>query len=72
MAETNYTYEKKIDRLVYDVDDIKKDINEIKMGLKNDFVTQDQFDPVRKIVYGLVTLVLTGVVTALIALVIKR
>ncbi len=34
------------------------------------YVTKDEFAPVRKIVYGLVGLVLTGVVAAILALVI--
>ena len=36
------------------------------------YVTLDRFNPVEKIAYGFVTIVLTAVVVALVALVIKK
>jgi hypothetical protein len=48
---------------------IKQDICEIRARLEKDYVTRQEFDPIKKIVYGLVTLILTGVVVALIKLV---
>ncbi len=53
------------------LDFIKKDIDEIKRKLDSNYVTKDQFEPVKKIVYGLVSLILIAVVGAIVALVIK-
>lgn len=50
-----------------DIEEIKKDIKE----MKDDYVSQAEFKPVRTIVYSLVGLTLTAVVTALLALVIR-
>ena len=52
--------------------DIKEDVRDIKEKLEKNYVTQDQFEPVKKIVYGLVGLILVAVVGALIGLVIKK
>ena len=51
--------------------DIKEDVKDIKDKLERDYITVDQFDPVKKIVYGLVALILTSVVGALVALILK-
>lgn len=50
---------------------IKNDIKEIKGKLEQDYVTQEEFKPIRNIVYGMVGLILTGVVGAMVALVLK-
>lgn len=55
-----------------DLDYIKTEIDDIKDRVSGNFVTKEAFEPVRKIVYGLVTLILTAVVGALIGLVILR
>lgn len=55
-----------------DVNYIKGDVQEIKSTLKSSYVTTDQFEPVKKIVYGLVGLILVAVVGALLALVVKK
>lgn len=53
------------------LDFIQRDISDIKKRLDDNYVTKQEFDPVKRIVYGLVTLVLTAVVVALIALVVR-
>ena len=58
-------------RILADLDHIKTDVAEIKRVLESKYVTQDQFTPVRNIVYGLVGLILTAVVVALVAVVLK-
>lgn len=50
------------------VDSIRADIQ----SLENRFVTKDQFEPVKTIVYGLVGVVLMAVATAIVALVIIK
>ena len=54
-----------------DISYIKQDIKEIKDKLDNKYVTTEAFDPVRRVVYGLVAAVFLGVVTAVLALVLK-
>lgn len=57
--------------LMNDVAYIKEDVKEIKTSVQSNYVTKDQFDPVRRLVYGLVTVILSSVVVAVLALVIK-
>lgn len=54
-----------------DISYIKSDISDIKSKLEKDYVTRPELDPIKKIVYGLVGLILTGVVGALLALVLQ-
>lgn len=51
---------------------IQRDIAEINQKLDDKYVTKDQFSPVRNIVYGMVTIILTAVVVALVYLVINH
>ena len=56
-----------------DVSDIKHSMQENNDAMNNrmeKFVTQDQFSPVKAIVYGIVGLVLTAVAIALLAMVV--
>ena len=55
-----------------DVEQIKKDITEIKLLVTQNYVRREDFNPVQKIVYGLVTVILMGVIGALMALVINK
>ena len=81
MAEKPYPVERRKDYIDMSVniavilnklDTMEKEVSKINSKLESDFVTQDQFEPVKKIVYGLVSVVLLGVVGAVIALVIKK
>lgn len=47
-----------------DLQYIKRDLAEIKLKLESKYVTTEAFDPIRRIVYGLVGLVLTGAAAA--------
>lgn len=52
---------------------IERDISEMKddlKDLKGQYVTKEEFEPVKKLVYGVTTLILSSVVLALIGLVI--
>lgn len=55
-----------------DIADINRDMAEIKGMLKTQVVTQDQFWPVKVLVYGFVGLSLVAVIGGLLALVIKK
>jgi hypothetical protein len=55
-----------------DITYIRKDIEEIKLKMKSDFVTQAEFAPIKSVVYGLVGTTLTGVLGAILALIILK
>ncbi len=55
-----------------DISYIKQQINEIKQKLEGEYVTHDEFEPIKKVVYGLVSLILVAVVGALLGLIIFR
>ena len=55
-----------------DIEFIKCKIEELEKKIDNQYVTRMEFEPIKKIVYGIVTLVLTAVVVALIGLVVMK
>lgn len=54
------------------LDNAIRDIAELKGIVRADFISRHEFDPIKKIVYGMVSLILTAVVVALIALVVRK
>lgn len=58
--------------LVRDVHEVREDLKVMRTEHRNDFVLRAEFDPIRKLVNGLVWLVLSSVVVAIIALVVTR
>lgn len=54
------------------IENIKADVKDIKFKLDSQYVTKEAFEPIRKIVYGLVSLILVGVVGATLAIVLKK
>jgi hypothetical protein len=55
-----------------DIAYMKNDIHDIKANVQQGYVTKDEFEPIKKIVYGLVGLILVAVVGALLSLVVIR
>lgn len=51
---------------------IEVEVKDIRAKLEKEYVTQDQFEPIRKVVYGLVSITLLSVVGAVIALVLRK
>lgn len=49
--------------------DIYEAVDQLRKDIATNYVTKDAFDPVRNIVYGLVGVVMLGVIGALVALV---
>lgn len=49
---------------------IKEKLNAVDQKVSTHYVSKEEFEPVRKIVYGVVTLILIAVVGALVALVV--
>lgn len=50
---------------------IKRDIAEIKQTVTQNYVTRNEYEPVKKIVYGLVSIILIAVVGGILSAVIK-
>ena len=50
---------------------MEDDLKNVNTKLESKYVTQDQFEPIKKLVYGMVSIVLVAVVGAIVALVIK-
>lgn len=60
-------------KLVEDIrKELKADMTKIEDTADRIFVKMEAFDPVRKVVYGLVGIVLTAVVLAIVGLAIQR
>jgi len=53
------------------LDYIQRDLVEIKVKLEKDYVTKDEFDPIKKVVYGLVSIMLVALIGSVLSLVIK-
>ena len=63
--------EKNLAVIANDLEYIKRDIAEIKESVTHNYVTKEEFDPYKKIVYALIGLILTGVVGSLLSLVLR-
>ena len=50
---------------------LSRDVEEIKRTIASNYVTRQEFQPVRAIAYGLVAIISTGVVVGLIALLLR-
>lgn len=50
---------------------IKKDIVEIKSNMKSDYVTADEFEPIKRVVYGVVWVMLLALITTMVRFVLK-
>lgn len=55
-----------------DVKHIREEVSEIKEKLEGRYVTKTEFEPVKKVVYGIVALILVAVVGALVGLVVLK
>lgn len=54
-----------------DIEYIKKTVEEIKRKQEQDYVSREEFEPIKRIVYGMVAIVLTSVFGGLVALVVN-
>lgn len=54
------------------VSSISAEVKELKSDVARNFVTHEEFAPVRAIVYGMVALVLVSVMGAILILVVKK
>lgn len=68
MAETDMT-KSELQRVEMKLDFIKSDIVEIKVRLDKYYVTQDQFTPVRNLVYGMVGIIMISFIAGIASLI---
>lgn len=67
--------EANMEQLRQDTQEIRQDIRDIKELLQNldrKYVSKIEFEPIRKVVYGLISLILTSVIIAVIGLVLIK
>lgn len=64
------TIETKVEVMLTELRIAKEDIREIKEAMKQEYISRQEFEPIKKIVYGLVSVILLGVIGALIKVVI--
>lgn len=58
--------------LATDVRYIRDEVSEIKNKLEKDYVLRSEVDPIKRIVYGMVGLILTAVLAAGLTFILKR
>ena len=62
--------EVKLALMANNIEHIKSRVEKIDAKLEEDYVTHVEFEPIKKIVYGLVALILVAVVGAIVGLVV--
>lgn len=72
MSRLKHSEEAEIAVLTEKITNIDKNVTEIKKKMEDNFVTKQEFEPYKRLVYGMVALILTAVMTALVASVIKK
>ena len=66
------TDETKLAVIQNDLTYIKAKLNDVDEKVSTHYVSKEEFEPIKKIVYGLVSLILIAVVGALVALVVDK
>ncbi len=66
----NQSDETKLAVIQTDLTYIKEKLNAVDNKVSSHYVSKEEFEPIKKIVYGLVSLILIAVVGALVALVV--
>lgn len=66
----NQSDETKLAVIQTDLTYIKEKLNAVDTKVSSHYVSKEEFEPIKKIVYGLVSLILIAVVGALVALVV--
>ena len=60
-----------IDVIATKIDYIETAVRNIENKLEADYVTQDEFEPIKRIVYGMISVILVAVIGAIVAIVVK-
>lgn len=64
--------EPNLEVIANDIHYIKRDVAEIKANQQAHYVTKEEFEPIKRIVYGLVGLIMVGVVGAVMSLIFRQ
>lgn len=67
--QTEQTNQTKLAVIQTDLTYIKEKLNAVDQKVSTHYVSKEEFEPIKKIVYGMVALILVAVVGALVALV---
>lgn len=67
---SNQSEETKLAVMQTDLTYIKEKLNAVDTKVSSHYVTKEEFEPIKRIVYGVVSLILTAVVGAVVALVV--
>lgn len=67
---SNVSEETKLAVIQTDLTYIKEKLNTVDQKVSTHYVSKDEFEPIKKIAYGLVSLILVAVVGAMVALVV--
>ena len=70
MTSREQSDETKLAVIQTDLTYIKEKLNAVDNKVSSHYVSKEEFEPIRKIVYGMVSLILIAVVGALVALVV--
>jgi hypothetical protein len=68
---SNLSDETKLAVMQTDLTYIKEKLNAVDTKVSSNYVSKEEFEPIRKIVYGVVSLILVAVVGAVVALVLE-
>lgn len=71
MARTKYDGQLDTALLRKDLEYIKNEVSNLRSDIHDGYITKTEFEPVQRLVYGMVSIILVAVVGALIALVIQ-
>jgi len=71
MARTKYDGQLDTALLRKDLEYIKNEVSNLRSDIHDGYITKTEFEPVQRLVYGMVGIILVAVVGALIALVIQ-
>lgn len=66
------THSQNIDVIATKIDYIEEAVRNIENKLEAQYVTQDEFEPIKRIVYGLISVILVAVIGAMITLVLRK
>ena len=72
MNATRKTDKTSLAVMANNIEHIRKDVEDIKKTLHADYVTRFEFEPIKRLVYGVVGLILVAVITALLSLVLSK
>jgi hypothetical protein len=71
-GDQRYVGQVDIARLETKLENISSNLIEIKSNLEKNYVTQDKFEPVRKLVYGMVGTILMAFLLSVAALLLRK